>query len=72
MGASQCRVRGQPNGARDLSDGLYTWPEGLAYYLLDHGVRLLAEFIGHVTAQLDALGDAEIGTSWWKQIARNV
>lgn len=35
-------------GTKDLTDGRYVWPEGLAHYVERHGVRLPEAFVGHV------------------------
>jgi hypothetical protein len=35
-------------GRRDLTDGTFVWPEGLAHYVAMHGVRLPAHFVAHV------------------------
>ncbi|MBP0451611.1 hypothetical protein J5Y04_18965 [Kitasatospora sp. RG8] len=48
MGASRCRLCSCSNGSRDLTDGYYLWPEGLGHYVLDHDVRLPAEFLDHI------------------------
>lgn len=48
MGSSWCRLCGKrDNGAIELSDGYYLWPEGLAHYLEAHWVRLPREFVDH-------------------------
>lgn len=39
-GESTCRMCGRLNGATELTDGLYLWPDGLAHYVSDHAVRL--------------------------------
>lgn len=48
-GYSDCRFRcGRPDeqmGHRDLTDGVYVWPEGYAHYVEDHGVRPPATFV---------------------------
>lgn len=35
-------------GTKDLTDGRYVWPEGLAHYVERHGVRLPEAFVAHV------------------------
>lgn len=47
-GWSECRLCGQANGSRDLTDGAWGWPEGFAHYVEDHGVKPSQEFIDHV------------------------
>jgi hypothetical protein len=48
MGYSHCRfacgVGGVP-GCRDLSDGIWVWPEGLPHYVAAHNVTLPDEFL---------------------------
>lgn len=39
MGLSPCRLCERPNGALELSDGVYVWPEGFSHYVRDHDVR---------------------------------
>ena len=65
-GLSICRLCGRENGALELSDGVWLWPDGLAHYVDDHGVRLPAEFVDHALEYLDKLGDAERDVEWWR------
>ncbi|MFJ9950832.1 hypothetical protein [Kitasatospora sp. NPDC091207] len=65
MGVSRCRLCALPNGYRDLTDGSFLWPEGLAHYVRDHGVRLPAEFVDHMEQRLRALDELETDGSWW-------
>ncbi|MGW9212014.1 hypothetical protein ACWGR4_34225 [Embleya sp. NPDC055664] len=67
MGASRCRLCSRPNGSRDLSDGSYLWPEGLSHYVLDHAVRLPAEFFEHIEQRLQALDDLQRDGTWWRR-----
>ena len=39
-------------GSRDLTDGVYVWPEGLPHYLEKHQVKPPEEFLAHVREQL--------------------
>lgn len=52
LGYSYCRFEGGPPdkemGSRDLSDGVYVWPEGLAVYVERYHVRLPGRFIRHM------------------------
>ncbi|ONH32489.1 hypothetical protein [Pseudofrankia asymbiotica] len=66
MGVSPCRICGRDNGSLELSDGTYVWPEGLAHYLTDHGVRPPKPFVAHVWATIDALEAAGRDESWWR------
>ncbi len=38
-------------GTRDLTDGTYVWPEGLAHYVERHAVRLPEAFVAHAVAR---------------------
>lgn len=38
-------------GNRDLTDGTFVWPDGLAHYVLHHSVALPAHFVAHVRAR---------------------
>lgn len=69
MGASRCRLCSRSNGSRDLTDGYYLWPEGLGHYVLDHGVRLPAEFLDHIEQRSQDLEDLERDGSWWQRNA---
>lgn len=70
MGASQCRLCARLNGARDLTDGVYLWPEGLAHYVLEHAVRLPTEFLTHIAHRLEQLEGLERDGSWWRSNAK--
>lgn len=65
MGYSPCRFCGKNNGALELSDGVYVWPEGLSHYLFDHGVRLPQKFVSHVLAMSEAFEAAGRDEIWW-------
>jgi hypothetical protein len=69
MGYSPCRFCGDNNGALELSDGTYVWPEGLRHYVTDHDVRLPEPFVGHVLASIEAFENAGRGESWWRGFA---
>lgn len=47
MGTSVCRCCGTRNGAREVSDGRWVWPDGLAHYVETHHVALPDEFVAH-------------------------
>lgn len=69
MGYSTCRLCGKrDNGDSELTDGVYVWPEGLAHYVTEHGVRLPRRFVDHVIARDHDLevGPASYDTTWWK------
>jgi hypothetical protein len=65
-GLSTCRFCGRKNGALELSDGVWVWPDGLAHYVDDHDVRLPAEFVDHALGYLDRLGHADRDVTWWR------
>lgn len=44
-GMSTCRICGELNGSKDLSNGEYVWPSGLGHYVQKHGLRLPDVFI---------------------------
>ena len=55
MGYSFCRFKCGIDeaelGCRDLTDGEWVWPEGLAHYLENHDVILPAEFVDSMRAR---------------------
>lgn len=65
MGLSPCRQCGKPNGALELTDGVYQWPDGLAHYVMEHAVRLPQEFVDHALSRLDALEAESADPAWW-------
>lgn len=70
MGYSPCRLCDlETNGSLELSDGVYAWPEGLAHYVSDHGVRLPEAFVSHVLSMIDAFEGAGRDESWWRSQA---
>jgi hypothetical protein len=50
MGWSECRICGCINGSRDLTDGVYLWPEGFSHYVRVHNIKPSERFIKHVLA----------------------
>lgn len=42
-----CGIARRELGHRDLTDGTWVWPEGLAHYVEVHGVRLPDELVRH-------------------------
>jgi hypothetical protein len=45
-----CGISSRALGARDLSDGVWVWPEGLAHYVEVHAVQLPTRFVRHAIA----------------------
>jgi hypothetical protein len=43
-----CGIPARRMGRRDLTDGTWLWPDGLAHYVEAHGVRLPPRFVRHV------------------------
>jgi hypothetical protein len=50
-GESTCRMCGQLNGASEVTDGTYLWPDGLAHYVSEHSVRLPEQVEAHFLRQ---------------------
>jgi hypothetical protein len=46
-----CGIDPSALGDRDLTDGVWVWPEGLAHYVETHCVRLPDEFMNHMRSQ---------------------
>ncbi|HAP75784.1 MAG TPA: hypothetical protein DCR14_06840 [Acidimicrobiaceae bacterium] len=76
MGLSPCRICGKPNGAAEMTNGTYVWPEGLSHYVRDHGVVLPSELT--VSALAVASGDdrwltalaaeaCDRSLDWWRE-----
>jgi hypothetical protein len=47
-------------GFRDLFDGVWIWPEGLAHYVERHSVRLPEEFVDHMRSRSWVVPDARV------------
>ena len=70
-----CGIQGPEIGSRDLSDGEWLWPEGLAHYVSVHSVRVPDEIIDRAfgprtkdAALLSGLGKVdrrEMDRTWW-------
>lgn len=43
-----CVICGADGGRRERTDGVWRWPETLAHYVAQHGVKLPEEFISHM------------------------
>jgi hypothetical protein len=46
----QCGISAREMGSRDLTDGTWVWPEGLAHYVESHDVNLPSRFVDHITS----------------------
>lgn len=51
-GWSSCRMCGKKNGSICQGDDKYVWPEGLAHYVEEHGVRPPDEFLKHIFGKM--------------------
>jgi hypothetical protein len=69
MGYSACRICGENNGNQELTDGVYSWPEGLAHYVETHNIRLPIEFLQHLEARTIELEDSEVDDTWWRSLS---
>ena len=67
-GPSSCRICGKMNGTRELTDGTFMWPEGLAHYVAEHSVRLPDEFISHTEAWANCT-HRNVDHQWWQNQA---
>jgi len=67
-GPSSCRICGKMNGTRELADGTFMWPEGLAHYVAEHSVRLPDEFISHTEAWANCT-HRNVDHQWWQNQA---
>lgn len=66
MGYSLCRFCAKrDNGALEMTDGVYQWPEGLGHYVEEHAVRLPQAFVEHVVRMTESIESAELDESWW-------
>ena len=70
MGFSHCRLcEKRDNGSRELTDGVYVWPEGLKHYVADHNVRLPRRFVEHVRRRTTfGLRHQIYDSSWWQTV----
>jgi hypothetical protein len=63
-------------GSKELTDGVYLWPEGLAVYVNEYDVGLPGEFMSHMERHNYQLppdlgeGKAVIDLSFWKEWTR--
>ncbi len=76
-GLSKCRFCGRRNGASELSDGVYIWPEGLRHYLEEHRLRLPQAIVRRALERpvipLEALNQVDVAVSdiereWWRSL----
>ena len=63
-----CGIAPSALGDRDLTDGVWVWPEGLAHYVEVHAVRLPDEFISHAEAWAKFM-PWDVDSRWWQSQA---
>ena len=82
-GVSVCRLCGAANGSTEQTDGdHFVWPEGLAHYVEEHGVRLPDEVAAAAargaapavdlecfTRALLKTGELRVDVDWWYGLA---
>jgi hypothetical protein len=66
----ECGINSGALGDRDLTDGVWVWPEGLAHYVETHTVRMPDEFIDHMRSQAWRMATEPI-TPWVELAAAN-
>ena len=71
LGVAHCRICGQAVGSLELSDGVYSWPEGLLHYVREHAVSLPRVFIDHVRAAGANLMEADVDDAWWTGVMQD-
>jgi hypothetical protein len=65
-GISFCRFCGAPNGSTERSDGVFVWPDGLAHYIREHGVRLPVTVIRHIVDRSREIHPERVDSTWWR------
>lgn len=69
LGMSRCRFCNKFNGNKDLTDGVWVWPEGFAHYLEEHCVRPPQDFIDHVLKRTDGARRAALRSPGYEQMS---
>ena len=64
-GPSWCRICGKANGTAERTDGVDIWPEGLAHYVREHGVRPPVGVIRHIISRA-AMHPEQVDMDWWR------
>jgi hypothetical protein len=73
-GISPCRMCGRPNGSAERTDGAYLWPDGLAHYIREHGVRPPVSVIRHIVSagatphpgDTGRMRPGQVDRDWWR------
>jgi hypothetical protein len=73
----KCGIENREMGCRELSDGDWVWPEGLAHYVERHEVMLPEEFVRSVLFRtippiLQPRKQMEVDLNYWLTWAKNV
>jgi hypothetical protein len=72
----QCVVSYSEMGSRDLTDGTWVWPEGLAHYVESHGVDLPSKFLDHISSSVGKIASSRhqgdlVDFSFWETWCRD-
>ena len=78
-GISPCRVCEKPNGSAERTDGVYLWPDGLAHYVREHGVRPPVSVIRHIVSagatphsgHIGKMHPGQVDRAWWRTATLN-
>lgn len=70
MGYSTCRICGADNGALELTDGTFVWPDGLSHYVREHAVRLPESFETHALGRIEVFEAANRDESFWRSVGK--
>ena len=74
----ECGISDQEMGYRDLSDGVWIWPEGLAHYVEKHELPLAQEFLDTVAKNsgqppaVDVTDETPMDRGFWNVWFSNV
>jgi hypothetical protein len=52
-----CGIPHDEMGSRDLTDGTWVWPEGLAHYVESHSVNLPPRFLDHIASSVGTIAN---------------
>ena len=72
----QCGISLSEMGSRDLTDGTWVWPEGLAHYVESHSVNLPPRFVDHITSSVRTIAklrsqDDVVELGFWEAWCRH-
>ena len=63
-GISLCRLCRKGNGSAERTDGVYIWPDGLAHYVREHGVRPPVSVIRHIIGRQAGMHPERVDEDW--------